>query len=73
MLLLASLKPCNIRDFAVDPSIEPSEEILCIEDDVLHFLLTLDTSKVSGHDGISVKMLKSTAQSIYPFLTHASF
>ena len=37
----------NIRDFAVDPSIEPSEEFFCTEDDVLHFLLMLDTSKAS--------------------------
>ena len=48
----------NIGDFAVAPSIEPSEEI-CTED-VLHFLLTLDTNKAkaSGPDGISSDLLK---------------
>ena len=40
------------------------------EDDVLHMLLTLDTTKASGLDGISAAMLKATALSISESVTY---
>ena len=43
--------------------------LLCNEDIVLDLLLSLDTSKASGPDGISAKMLKNTATSIYRSVT----
>ena len=46
-----------------------SEEILCSESEICDLLEALDTSKASGKDGISGRMLKSTACSIAPSLT----
>ena len=43
--------------------------LLCNKDIVLDLLLSLDTSKASGPDGISAKMLKNTATSIYRSVT----
>ena len=40
------------------------EQLLCTEDDVLEMLLSLDTTKSRGPDGISATMLKQTAVSI---------
>jgi len=37
------------------------EELLCTKDEVHFFLTSLDTSKATGRDGISARMLKSTA------------
>ena len=45
------------------------DEILCSESEVSDHLASLDVSKSSGHDGISARMLKSTAYSIVPSLT----
>ena len=45
------------------------EDILCTEQEILNLLIALDTSKASGPDGISGKMLKGTAISIVPVLT----
>ena len=45
------------------------EELLCTEDEVHFFLTSLDTSKATGPDGISARMLKSTASSITPSVT----
>ena len=45
------------------------DEILCSESEVCELLMSLDVSKSSGHDGISARMLKSTAYSIAPSLT----
>ena len=45
------------------------DELLCCEEEVYHLLLSLDTSKATGPDGISVRMLKETACSIVPSLT----
>ena len=45
------------------------EDLLCTEDEVHFFLSCLDTSKVTGPDGISAIMLKSTASSITPSVT----
>jgi len=46
-----------------DPSSTFPKEI-CTEEEVLNLLLTVDTSKATGSDGISGRMLKSTAHSI---------
>jgi len=46
------------------PSSTFPEEIFCTEEEVLDLLLTVDTSKATGSDGISGRMLKSTAHSI---------
>ena len=45
------------------------EHLLCSEDTVLDLLLSLDTTKASGPDGISAKMLKNTATSIASSIT----
>ena len=45
------------------------EEILCSESEVYNMLAALDMMKASGSDGISARMLKSTAFSIAPSLT----
>ena len=42
------------------------EQYLCSEDEVLKKLLSLDTSKSNGPDGISATMMKATAASIAP-------
>ena len=42
---------------------------LCTEEEVYEMLLSLDTSKANGPDGISAKMFKGTALSITPVLT----
>ena len=39
-------------------------DLKCSKDDILHMLLTLDTTKANGSDGISAIMLKETAHSI---------
>ena len=51
------------------PSSHTEESLLCTEDEVCHLLLTLDTTKSSGPDGISTAMLKHTADTIAPSLT----
>ena len=53
----------------VDPSTAPSKAIFCTEEEVLHLLLAIDLSKASGPDGISRKIFKNTAISIFPALT----
>ena len=45
------------------------QHLLCTEDTIFDLLVALDTSKSTGCDGISGKMLKSTADSITPTLT----
>ena len=52
----------------IDPAACP-KDILCNEDSVLDQLTSLDVTKVTGCDGISARMLKSTAVSIAPSLT----
>ena len=52
-----------------DSSLPPPEGILCTGQEVFNLLNTLDTNKTSGPNGISGKMLKSTAISITPILT----
>ena len=45
------------------------EEFLCTTDEIFYALTSLDTSKSSGPDWISVRMLKSTANSIATSVT----
>ncbi len=45
------------------------QHLLCAEDVIFDQLIALDTSKSTGCDGISAKMLKSTADSVTPTLT----
>ena len=54
------------------PSTDPNgipEPLMCTEDEVFEMLSTLDTTKSSGHDEISTKMLKETALSMTPAVT----
>jgi len=44
-------------------------ELLCSEEEIMELLQTLDTSKASGLDDISTRMLKETASAIAPSLT----
>ena len=46
------------------------DDFLCTEEEVLHLLENLDMGKANGPDNISVRMLKETARSIAPSLTH---
>ena len=55
---------CEYVDLAACP-----EDILCTKDFVLEQLTNLDVTKATGCDGISARMLKSTAVSIAPSLT----
>ena len=48
---------------------ECAPELLCTEDEICAFLKSLDTSKASGPDGISARMLKATADAIAPSVT----
>ena len=52
-----------------DPSSTFPEEIFCTEEEVLDLLLTVDTSKATGSDGISGRMLKSITYYIAHGLT----
>ena len=44
-------------------------ELLCTEEEVCSLLKSIDTSKASGPDGVSARMLKSTADVIAPSVT----
>ena len=62
-----SVSPLTDDDISMFDSTNPllfPEEFLCTEDEVLEMLLSLDTKKANGRDGISARMLKSTAPSI---------
>ena len=64
--------PLNMSDYnELNQSDQDScpDQLLCIEDDILEMLLSLDTTKSSGLDGISAMMLKQTAVSIAPGIT----
>ena len=52
-----------------DHSISCPDEFLCSQEEVLHFLMKLDTTKATGPDNIPVRMLKETARAITPSLT----
>ncbi len=60
------LSDADSQHFMVNPLTVSPEDILCSEEEVLGLLLAIDTSKASGPDGISGKMLKNTALSISP-------
>ena len=67
-----ALPPLGRTDYEeIDLSItgECPEDILCSEEEVEQMLLSLDTTKSSGSDGISAIMLKETAFSITPGIT----
>ena len=51
----------------MDPINCPAD-LLCSEDEVLDIILSLDTNKASGLDGVSARMLKETAYIISPML-----
>ena len=60
-----SLSPLSFADMDSLKSTNEDdlEGILCHVQEVQHYLETLDTSKSNGCDGISARMLKSTAPS----------
>ena len=65
----------NPLNFADLDSLKSTNEddlggILCHVQEVQHYLETLDTSKSNGCDGISARMLRSTAPSIAPSITN---
>ena len=56
----------------IPPNFQPSDypaELLCDEAEVYDLILSLDPTKSTGPDGISVKMLKGTIDAIVPSLT----
>ena len=48
---------------------DDNDLLFCSTEETESFLLTLDTSKATGPDNISARMLKETATSIAPSLT----
>ena len=52
----------------IDYSPAPPDNIFCTEEEVYKLLIALDSTKASGPDRISAKMLKATTQSISPSL-----
>ena len=46
------------------------DHLLCVTEELVHLINGLDVSKANGPDGISVRMLKATADSIAPSLTN---
>ena len=62
-----SCHPISTTNPTTVPECPPA--ILCTEDEVCQLLKSLDCSKASGPDGISARMLKSTASAIAPSVT----
>ena len=60
-----SLPPADSE--ILDPELQ--SDLLCTEEEICGYLLALDTTKASGADGISAKMLRETALSIAPAVT----
>ena len=58
------LSVSNSYQFIADPSSPVSEDIVCTDGDVFCLLCAIDTTKASGPDGISGRMLKGIAESI---------
>jgi len=56
-------------NYPVPSNLESIDGLLCSEEEVHEMIMSLDTSKANGPDGISAKMLKGTALSITPVLT----
>ena len=46
----------------------PPTRILCTEEQIMGYIHGLDTTKTSGPDGISGRMLKGVAWTIVPYL-----
>ena len=66
---ITAVPPLNADDLiTVDPVTCPAD-LLCSEDEVLDIILSLDTNKASGLDGISTRMLKETAYTIAPVIS----
>ena len=68
----ASVLPLSQLDEEIQTHVEfgstCSEDLLCTTEKVLSYIQTLDTTKASDPDGISIRMLKHTATSIAPSL-----
>jgi len=65
---------CSVPELSISdlPEVVPTDcpdDILCSEDEVYELLCTVDTTKSSGDDDISARMLKETALSITPVVT----
>jgi len=66
-----SVPPLDISDtdrLQVDSDQCPPK-LLCSKEEITELLQTLDTSKASGPDDISTRMLKETASAVAPSLT----
>ena len=59
----------DVSDLPTTDPNECPESLFCTEDEVYEMLSTLDTTKSSGHDEISARMLKETALSVTPAVT----
>ena len=68
----ASVPPLSQLDEESQTHVEfgstSSEDLLCTTEEVLSYIQTLDATKASGPNGISIRMLKHTATSIAPSL-----
>ena len=58
-----------ITTYTLSGDFECPDEILCSKDEICELLKSLDVNKANGPDGISARMLKSTANAITPSLT----
>ena len=59
-----AVAPLNAEDLITVDPINCPVDLLCSEDEVLDIILSFDTNKASGLDGISARMLKETAYTI---------
>ena len=46
-----------------------ADTLLCTDEEIFHLMKSINTSKSSGSDGISGRMLKATAASIAELIT----
>ena len=63
-----AIAPLNAEDLITVDPINCPADLLCYEDEVLDIILSLDTNKASGLDGVPARMLKETAYTISPML-----
>ncbi len=56
--------PANMPLSSIANPLDYPEEMLCSEEKVLSLISSLDTTKSTGSDGVSARMLKYTAPSI---------
>ena len=59
----------DCQSFIADPSLAHPDDIFCTEVEIFNLLNAMETTKASGPDKISGKMLKGTATSLTPNLT----